>query len=121
MMRGAASVSAGASGELERLISAIKQDTAARALLDSDGDPGNTLAKLRASDGSVGTPILQYLDLVGCRLLDGFDVSGRYALELPDALLRAIRRSPRRSGRRGILRDRVGRSDSLDRRPGARS
>jgi pyruvate,water dikinase len=34
-----------------------------------------------------------YLDLVGCRLLDGFDISGRYALELPDALLRAIRAS----------------------------
>src|SRR4029077_4007834 len=32
-----------------------------------------------------------YLDLVGYRLLDGFDISGRYALELPDALLRAIR------------------------------
>ena len=35
----------------------------------------------------------QYLDLVGCRLLDGFDISGRYALELPDALLRSIRSS----------------------------
>jgi pyruvate,water dikinase len=32
-----------------------------------------------------------YLDLVGYRLVDGFDISGRYALELPDALLRAIR------------------------------
>jgi rifampicin phosphotransferase len=35
----------------------------------------------------------EYLDLVGCRLLDGFDISGRYALELPDALVRAIRSS----------------------------
>ncbi len=93
MMRGAAPVSAGASGELERLISAIKQDTAARALLDSDGDPGKTLAELRAFDGAVGTAMAEYLDLVGCRLLDGFDISGRYALELPDALLRAIRLS----------------------------
>jgi pyruvate,water dikinase len=32
-----------------------------------------------------------YLDLVGYRLLDGFDISEPYALELPDALLRAIR------------------------------
>ena len=93
MMRGAAPVSAGASGELERLIAAITQDTAARALLDSDGDPGKTLAELRAFDGDVGTAMSQYLDLVGCRLLDGFDISGRYALELPDALLRAIRLS----------------------------
>jgi phosphohistidine swiveling domain-containing protein len=93
MLRGAAPVSAGASGELERLITAITQDTAARALLDSDGDPGKTLAELRAFGGDVGPAMSEYLDLVGCRLLDGFDISGRYALELPDALLRSIRLS----------------------------
>jgi pyruvate,water dikinase len=93
MLRGAAPVSAGASGELERLIAAITNDTAARALLDSDGDPGKTLAELRSFDGAVGAAMSEYLDLVGCRLLDGFDISGRYALELPDALLRSIRLS----------------------------
>ena len=93
MLRGAAPVSAGASGELERLIAAINHDTAARTLLDSDGDPGKTLAELRSSDGDVGAAMSAYLDLVGCRLLDGFDISGRYALELPDALLRSIRLS----------------------------
>ena len=40
MMRGATPVSAGASGELDRLIVAITHDTAARALLNSDGEPG---------------------------------------------------------------------------------
>jgi pyruvate,water dikinase len=93
MLRGAAPVSAGASGELERLIAAIKADTAARSLLDSDGDPGKTLAELRTFDGDVGTAVSAYLDLVGCRLLDGFDICGRYALELPDVLLRSIRSS----------------------------
>jgi pyruvate,water dikinase len=93
MMRGAAPVSAGASGELERLVAAITQDPAARTLLDSDGEPGKTLSDLRAFGGDVGTAMSAYLDLVGCRLLDGFDISGRYALELPDALLRAIRSS----------------------------
>jgi len=93
MMRGAAPVSAGTSGELERLIAAINQDQSARALLDADADPGTTLADLRALDGPVGDAMSEYLDLVGCRLLDGFDISGRYALELPDALLRSIRLS----------------------------
>ncbi|MGD0746479.1 MAG: PEP-utilizing enzyme [Acidimicrobiales bacterium] len=93
MMRGAAPVSAGASGELGRLIAAITGDTAARALLDSDGDPAQVLAELRAFGGDVGPATAEYLDLVGFRLLDGFDISGRYALELPDALLRAIRSS----------------------------
>jgi phosphohistidine swiveling domain-containing protein len=98
MMRGAAPVSAGASGELERLITAINNDTKARALLDSDGDPGQTLASLRAQSGDVGAAMSAYLDLVGCRLLDGFDISGRYALELPDALLRSIRLSVEGAG-----------------------
>ena len=93
MLRGAAPVSAGASGELERLIAAITNDPAARALLDSDGDPGKTLAELRAFGGDVGPAMSAYLDLVGCRLLDGFDIAGRYALELPDVLLRSIRSS----------------------------
>jgi phosphohistidine swiveling domain-containing protein len=93
MLRGAAPVSAGASGELERLITAVTQDPAARTLLDSDGDPGETLSKLRAFGGDVGTAVSNYLDLVGCRLLDGFDISGRYALEMPDVLLRSIRLS----------------------------
>jgi len=93
LLRGAAPVSAGASGELERLIAAVTHDAAARSLLDSDGDPGKTLAQLRAFDGDVGAAMSAYLDLVGCRLLDGFDISGRYALELPDALLRSIRLS----------------------------
>ena len=86
MMRGAAPVSAGAS---ERARTAHRRDHAdadARALLDSDGDPGKVLAELRAFDGEVGAAMSDYLDLVGCRLLDGFDISGRYALELPDAL-----------------------------------
>jgi rifampicin phosphotransferase len=93
MMRGAAPVSAGASGELDRLISAITQDADARALLESDGDAGKVLVELRASGGAVGTAMSEYLDLVGFRLLDGFDISGRFALELPDALLRSIRSS----------------------------
>jgi len=93
MMRGAAPVSAGASGELARLIAAITQDAPARALLDSSGDPAKILAELRAFGGEVGAAMSEYLDLVGCRLLDGFDISGRYALELPDALVRAIRSS----------------------------
>lgn len=91
MMRGASPTSAGASAELARLIAAINADPSARQLLDSDGDPGQVLDALRALDSDVGRALSAYLDLVGYRLLDGFDISGRYALELPDALLRAIR------------------------------
>ena len=91
MMRGAAPVSAGASDELQGMIAAINGDPAARQLLESDGDPGQVLDQLRGLDSDAGRAVSAYLDLIGYRLLDGFDISGRYALELPDALLRAIR------------------------------
>jgi pyruvate,water dikinase len=95
MMRGAAPVSGGEgeSSELERLIWAVRQDPAARALLESDDDPSRILEELRALDSDSGRAVAAYLDLAGYRLLDGFDIGGRYALELPDALLRAIRSS----------------------------
>jgi phosphohistidine swiveling domain-containing protein len=91
LLRGAAPVSAGASDELQRLRTAIAQDPSARRLLESDDDPGRVLDALRAHEGEVGAAASAYLDLVGYRLLDGFDISGRYALELPGALLPAIR------------------------------
>jgi len=93
MMRGAAPVSAGASSELDRLVAAFAEDAAAREILQSQGDPAQVLSELRSLHNDVSTQLASYLDLVGYRLLDGFDISGRYALELPDALLRAIRTS----------------------------
>ena len=91
LMRGASPVSSGASAELERLISAIGASPEAQEILASDGDPADALDRLRSLDGEVGKAATAYLDLVGYRLLDGFDISGRYALEMPDTLLRAIR------------------------------
>jgi phosphohistidine swiveling domain-containing protein len=91
LMRGSASVSAGGSAELERLLAAIAGDPAALKLLQSEEDAADIFAALRALDGEAGTAVSGYLDLVGYRLLDGFDISEPFALELPDALLRAIR------------------------------
>ena len=91
LMRGASPVSAGASDELTELVAAFSTNDDARAVLESDGDPGDVLAALRARDDAEGRAMAAYLDLVGYRLLDGFDIAGRYALELPDALIRAIR------------------------------
>jgi pyruvate,water dikinase len=91
MMRGAAPVSAGASGELANLIAAVSADPAAQELLASEDDPGGVLDELGSLDSDAGRAVSAYLDLTGYRLLDGFDISGRYALELPDVLVRAIR------------------------------
>jgi phosphohistidine swiveling domain-containing protein len=91
LMRGSAEVSAGGSDELQRLKRAFATDAEARKKLDSGGDPAQVLASLRSLGGETGEAISSYLDLVGNRLVDGFDIAEPTALELPDALLRAIR------------------------------
>ena len=91
LMRGTAPVSAGASSELDRLVAAVQADDDMRALLDSGGDAGDVLARARGQSSEAGRALSDYLDLVGNRLLDGFDIGEPTALEMPDALLRAIR------------------------------
>lgn len=91
LMRGSAEVSAGGSDEMVRLKRAFARDHAARELLESGDDPGQVLASLRSLGGEAGAAISGYLDLIGNRLVDGFDIAEPTALELPDALLRAMR------------------------------
>jgi len=100
LLRGSAEVSSGGSVEMERLKSAFAPGSAAREVLASQGDPkdlmasggdpAQVLAKLRDLPGKAGAAVNGYLDLVGHRLIDGFDICEPTALELPDALLRAI-------------------------------
>ncbi len=105
---GAAPVSAGSSEEFEQLLTTLRDDPAALKLLFSEEDAGDVLAALRSSEGRTGAAVSAYLDLVGCRPLDGFDISERSALELPDALARAIRGAVNGSDRAGPdLEDRI--------------
>src|SRR4029077_14399647 len=55
-----------------------------------DDAPGHLLDEMRHEDPAAGRALSDYLDITGYRLLDGFDISGRYALEMPDVLLRSI-------------------------------
>jgi pyruvate,water dikinase len=91
LMRGSAEVSAGGSDEMQRLKRAFAHDPAAREALESAGDPAEVLAKLRSLGGEAGAALSGFLELVGNRLVDGFDIAEPTALEMPDALLRAIR------------------------------
>lgn len=91
LLRGSSPVSAGASEELERLIAAIRSDPEAQSLLASDTDAGDALEALRARGGETGEALAAYLDLVGNRLMDGFDICNPRAIEMPDQLIRAIR------------------------------
>ncbi len=91
LMRGSAAVSSGGSDEMERMKAAFARDPAARQALESGGDPAAALASLRALKGDTGAAVARYLDLVGNRLSDGFDIVQPSVMELPDALLRSIR------------------------------
>lgn len=91
LMRGSAEVSSGGSDEMERLKKAFAGDPAARKSLETEGDPAAVLTRLRSLGGEAGAAVTGYLDLVGNRLIDGFDIAEPSALELPDALLRSIR------------------------------
>ena len=91
LMRGSSEVSSGGSYEMERLKKAFEQDGAARELLASDDEAARLIDRLRSLGGESGEAVRGYLDLVGHRLIDGFDIAEPSALELPDALLRALR------------------------------
>ena len=93
MMRGAAPISGGGSDELERLVTTVRQDPAAWELLESESDPAKVLAELRSLETDAGRALDDYLMFAGNRLLDGFDICGRTAIEMPDVLLRAIHSS----------------------------
>jgi phosphohistidine swiveling domain-containing protein len=91
LMRGASKVSGGSSLQHSALVTAYRADAAAREVLDSDEDPGALLERLRREPSTTGQALNDYLDFVGFRLLDGFDISNHCALELPDVLLRSIK------------------------------
>jgi phosphohistidine swiveling domain-containing protein len=91
LMRGASLISGGDSPQHAALVTAYRADPAARQALDAEEDPGSLLERLRREATPTGEALDGYLDFVGFRLLDGFDISNHYALEMPDVLLRAIR------------------------------
>lgn len=92
LVRGNAPESAGAMPELDRLAAALRRDAAARALLD-EAEHGAALARLRAAPGEVGTAAGAYLDLVGWRVLDGLEVGMPTGMEVPEVLVKGIRRA----------------------------
>jgi phosphohistidine swiveling domain-containing protein len=91
LMRGASEVSGGTSSQHAALVAAYRADAAAGKALGSDEESGALLERLRREPSATGGALNDYLDFVGYRLLDGFDISNHCALELPDVLLRSIR------------------------------
>jgi pyruvate,water dikinase len=90
-VKGYSAVSAGvATRECEALAAALRNDDRARALLDQ-GSAAEVLDALRRAEGTVGELARRWLDVVSYRIVTGYDVSDKYALELPEVLLNGLR------------------------------
>lgn len=99
LLGGSAPVSAGGEDGLDALGEAVRGDEEALTILESGEPAPDILGALRRRRDAVGTAASRYLDMVECRLLDGFDVGYPCGFELPEILVQAIRSAVSRSGR----------------------
>ena len=91
LTRGSAPISAGAEDGLQQLADAIRGDAQATAILDSGEAPAEILAALRNRPSPTGAAANAYLQMVECRLIDGFEVGSPCGFELPEVLVEAVR------------------------------
>lgn len=91
LTRGAAPESAGSFHELDALAEAIRGDSKAMALIDSDRDSAAILKELENAPGLVGAATKSYISFVGHRLLNSLDTGQPSAIEVPDALVSGIK------------------------------
>lgn len=97
LLRGSTPVSAGSSQERDALIEALRRDAGARNLLFSDRDPGEVIERLQAMPEPVGPIARAYVERVGFRTVDGFDIAEPTVLERPQMLVGSLRRLLERS------------------------
>jgi pyruvate,water dikinase len=90
-LRGLSPVSAGAIDELAVLRRAIHADGEALMLLLSDGRPDEIVDGLSSRPAPVGPAVRAYLDVVGLRIIGGYDVADSQTRELPDMLVKIMR------------------------------
>jgi pyruvate,water dikinase len=92
-MRGMSPVSAGATEELNELRRVLLETPDALALVRSDTADADVLSRLQARQDRVGVAARAYVDVVGLRILGGYDVADRHAREHPDMIMKVIRAS----------------------------
>lgn len=92
LFAGASPVSRGECAELDAVREAVRADARAASLLRGDDDPGDVLARLRGETApATAAAIEAWLDLVGHRIIDGFDVDQPRAIERPAVLVSMLR------------------------------
>lgn len=90
LLRGASPSSIGMTDELRSVVKTLKGDDGAMAVLTSAVEPAAVLEQLMSAASGVGEAMRAYLDVVGNRLGDGYDVADRRVIEAPEVLLRGL-------------------------------
>ncbi|MGE0432434.1 MAG: PEP-utilizing enzyme [Planctomycetota bacterium] len=89
LLRGYSPVSGGmAAPELDTLVAAIRKADARKLL--NGADAAAVLESLRARNDEVRNALAAYLDIIGYRIVTGYDVCDCYGHELPDVTVRTI-------------------------------
>lgn len=98
VLKGAAPISRGVAAKpLERVQAALG---AAAVTADSyRGRPAQDILDDLKSRNGVGEPLRAFLDEVAYRLVSGYDIGDKYALEMPDVLVAAIFSAPDKANR----------------------
>ena len=90
LLKGSSPVSRGlAADELEQ-IALLLQQAGIDADQFRDMPSVEALEALRAQSGGIGTAVDNYLQIVGMQLTSGYDITERYALEMPEILVANI-------------------------------
>jgi pyruvate,water dikinase len=100
VLKGAAPISRGVGAEpLERLRAALADRGITAASVR--GRPAQQILDDLLSRNGIAEPLQAYLDEVSYRAVSGYDISDKYALEMPEMLVSAIFGTPDRSDRKG--------------------
>ncbi|HEX2734960.1 MAG TPA: PEP-utilizing enzyme [Polyangiaceae bacterium] len=89
-------VSAGDEPVASALLSALQADARALDVLSRDADPGAILAELSSGESEVAQRLGEYLDVVGERALNNYDVAEPRGVELPFLIVEGLRARLRR-------------------------
>ncbi|MET3600729.1 PEP-utilizing enzyme [Martelella mangrovi] len=90
LLKGTATVSAGARRELALVGNAIAQNATATAILEGGENGARTLEILQNLDAELSDAVAQYVDAIGWRPLSGYDVTDPTANEVPEVILSSI-------------------------------
>lgn len=110
---GASPISAGAIDELTQLADAIDADREARQTLFSAESPAVIIDRLRDRSDTVGEATASWLDVVGYRIVSGYDVADVYALEEPTVLVSTLRTAVNGDADRPTENETTGRLEEL--------